>query len=244
MQGFKFYFMVCGLLAWSVLAQGANYSDSNGVRPVQFALVPSVQLVPLEEDVAGLRLNLIGVNREVAALDLGLINWTTGGFKGVGVGIANVVCADSHGAGIGFFNYTKGNMSGLQGIPLLTFWNAFNLVGGRAGGLQGGLYNQAQELCGAQIGLVNVGDQSAGLQLSLVNYSVTNSGAQAGLINIGAESAHGVQIGLFNQTEQFCGLQIGLVNRTRILEGLQIGLLNIVSEKEIWPIAPLANWVF
>jgi hypothetical protein len=244
MRSLRLYFVVCGLLAGSVLAQGGNYSNSDGAYPVQLALFPPVQLVPLEEDVAGLRLNLLGVNREVAAMDVGLVNWTTGSFKGVGVGIANVVRADSYGAGIGFFNYTEGNMTGFQGIPLLTFWNAFNLVGGRAGGVQGGLYNQAQELWGGQIGLVNVGVQAAGLQLSLFNYSVTNSGVQAGLVNIGAESAHGVQIGLLNQTEQFCGLQIGLVNRTRVLEGLQIGLLNIASEKEIWPVAPLANWVF
>jgi len=236
--------VVFGLLSGAGFSQGTDYSNLEGAYPVQLALFPPVQLVPSQEDVVGFRLNLIGVNRNVSALDLGLVNWTTGEFRGVGAGIINVVRGNSYEAAIGFFNYTEGDMTGFQGIPFLTFWNAFNLVDGRVGGVQGGLFNQAQELCGAQVGLVNIGYQAAGLQLGIYNYSIEDGGVQAGFINVGYESAHGVQVGLLNQTAQFSGLQIGLVNRTDSLRGMQIGLLNIVSEKEVWPVAPLVNWVF
>lgn len=236
--------VVFGVLSGAGFSQGTDYSDPEGAYPVQLALFPPVQLVPSQEDVVGFRLNLIGVNREVSALDIGVLNWTTGDFRGAGVGIVNIVRGDSYEAAIGFFNYTEGDMTGFQGIPLLTFWNAFNIVGARAGGLQGGLYNQAQELCGAQIGLANVGSDANGLQMGLFNYSITNSGVQAGFVNLGTETTHGAQIGLLNQATHFCGVQIGLVNRTRVLEGMQIGLLNMVSEKEVWPVTPLVNWVF
>ena len=225
-------------------SQGTDYSDPEGAYPVQLALFPPVQLVPSQEDVAGFRLNLIGVNREVSALDIGFVNWTTGEFRGVGAGLVNVVRADSYGAYVGFLNYSSGNMTGFQGIPFLTFWNAANIVRGRTSGVQGGLYNQSEELRGAQIGLVNIGYDATGVQLGLYNYSLDNGGVQAGLINVGYQSAHGVQVGLLNQTAQFSGLQVGLINRTYSLRGMQIGLLNIVSEKEVWPVAPLVNWVF
>ncbi len=244
MKNLRLVSVVFGLLAGSVFAQGVDYSDPEGAYPVQLALFPPIQLVPAQEDVAGLRLNLIGVNREVSALDIGLVNWTTGEFRGVGAGLINVVRADSYGAHVGFFNYGSGNMTGFQGIPFLTFWNAANIVRGRMSGIQGGLYNQSAELKGAQVGLVNAGYETTGLQLGLYNYSVNEGGVQAGLFNIGYESAHGVQLGLLNQTAEFTGLQIGLVNRTYRLRGMQIGLLNIVSEKEVWPVTPLVNWQF
>jgi len=236
--------MVFALLAGAGFSQGTDCADPDGAYPVQLALFPPVQLVPLEEDVVGFRLNLIGVNREVSALDIGLVNWTAGDFRGAGAGLVNMVRSDSYGAHIGFLNYTEGNMTGFQGIPFLTFWNAANVVRGRAVGMQGGLYNQSEELKGAQIGLANIGYQATGVQLGLYNYSTVNGGVQAGLVNVGYESAHGVQAGLLNQTASFCGLQIGVINRTQRLQGMQIGLLNMVSEKEVWPVAPLVNWVF
>jgi hypothetical protein len=231
-------------LAGAGFSQGTDYSDPEGAYPVQLALFPPVQLVSSQEDVTGFRLNLIGVNREVSALDIGLVNWTTGEFRGVGAGLVNVVCTNAYGAHVGFFNSVSGDMTGFQGIPLLTFWNAANIVQGRASGIQGGLYNQSADLNGAQVGLVNAGYDASGVQLGLYNFSFHAAGLQAGLINIGYESAHGLQLGLLNQTGQFTGLQIGLVNRTDSLRGMQIGLLNIVSEKDVWPVTPLVNWVF
>lgn len=236
--------IVLGLIAGSGYSHGVPYSSPEGAYPVQLSLFPPAQLVHHTKDVAGIRLGLISVNRDVAALDIGLVNWSTGPWRGAGLGLANVVRDDAYGVKIGLVNYAEGDMTGFQGVPFLTFWNAFNIVGGHTAGMQGGLFNQSQAMRGVQGGLINIGYDAAGVQLGLYNYSIDYRGVQLGIVNVGYESAHGVQFGLFNQTSHFTGLQLGILNRTRTLDGMQIGLINVVADKPSMPILPIVNWSF
>ena len=78
-----------------------------------------------------------------------------------------------------------------------------NIVDCRMVGLQAGVFNQARELDGVQIGLVNTSEGAVrGVQFGFINYSEFLSG--------------GVQFGLFN-----------VVPEQRFDKGVQIGVLNI-----------------
>lgn len=235
------------LLTGSLFAQDMNFSFEPAVtasHPLQLALYSKMQLVPFTDDVAGLRLNIIGLNENVTGLDIGLINQTAGRFRGAAIGLVNRVGGDVTGVELGFLNHVSGDMIGFQGIPILTFWNAVNIVHGRSIGMQGGLYNQSETIRGAQTGLVNIGYDMAGLQLGLYNYTENMTGAQLGLVNIAYVSGHGFQAGLYNGAAKFRGFQLGLVNQTQVLEGLQIGILNVASQKDVMPAMVIANWQF
>jgi len=228
----------------SSFAEDTVLYDDDGAYPVQASLYPTLQLVPYDRDVTGFRLNVIGVNRNMTGLDIGLINQTDQLFRGVGIGVVNLSQGDSRGINMGFINHVNGDMVGLQGIPFLSFWNALNIVHGQCTGLQGGLYNQAESLNGLQAGLINVSGDASGGQVGLYNYTDRIGGVQLGLINVAYEEGHGVQLGIYNGTGHYRGLQVGMVNQTQTLEGLQIGLLNSVSQKEWMPVMVIANWQF
>jgi hypothetical protein len=231
------------LSAWVVLQAGFSWAQGDSY-PVQVAIVPTVELVPCDMDITGLRLNIIGLNRNVTGLDVGLVNETAQDFRGLAVGPGNFVWGNAAGVEVGFINYTQGDMTGFQGIPYLSFWNAANIVRGRATGVQGGLYNQAESMRGFQGGLANVGYDAAGLQIGLYNYAEEFGGVQLGLVNIACNEAHGIQAGLYNAAREFRGLQIGVINQTQVLDGLQIGVLNIATQKERIPYMVIANWQF
>ena len=154
--------LILSLLPGSVLAQE---------NPFQIAFVgPTMQLVDDDEDVRGIRLNLIyGVNRNVTGLDLGLINHTNGEMTGVEFGIVNVVDGGFSGWQAGVVNVTKGQFTGLQWAP----WTILSLA------------NFAEAAEGAQIAAAfNRADYMHGFQLSLVNVAEDMYGVQVGLINI------------------------------------------------------------
>ena len=91
--------------------------DTGGVYyPLQLALYPTVQLVPFDGDFAGLRLNIIGANRNVSGVDIGLINQTDDTFGGVGLGVVNLSRGNAKGIQVGFINHVNGDMAGFQGI--------------------------------------------------------------------------------------------------------------------------------
>jgi len=80
-------------------------------------------------------------------------------------------------------------------------------------GLQASVvFNQADELRGAQAALVNIGGQVDGVQLGAVNH---------------AESARGLQLGLVNSGGDGGGLQVGLVNIARDYKGAAVGLITV-----------------
>jgi len=188
-------FVPCLILMAAVLtllpAPAARAQDS---RPIQLSLVPSVQLFDRSTDVAGLRLAIVGENRNVTGIDVGFGLLTKGDFAGVSWGLVNLVDGSTQGLQWSLVNYTKGDVAGLQwgwynqaGPMVGIQWGIANVAGGEFTGWQAGGLNLDQSglTHGFCLGLVNVTDQMKGFQLGLVN--VTNSmvsGLQIGIVNI------------------------------------------------------------
>ncbi|QHI70300.1 LA_2272 family surface repeat-containing protein [Tichowtungia aerotolerans] len=237
-----FILMCTGLAS----AQEVVFSEDTGgvYYPLQLALYPTVQLVPYDGDFAGLRLNIIGANRNVSGVDIGLINQTDDIFRGVGIGAVNLSKGNSEGLSIGLINHANGDVKGFQGIPFISWWSAFNFVHGQCNGAQGGLFNQASTLRGVQGGLVNVAYDSKGVMVGLYNYTESFCGLHVGLVNITYNDMTGAQFGIYNGVRDARGFQLGLINQCQTLDGLQIGLVNIASQKESLPTMLFVNWQF
>lgn len=151
-------FGVAGVVA--ILFAGASYADKGrasstavasggeAVRPIQLALVPQIQLVPEDESIQGVRLNIYGRNQNVSGVDIGLAHETKGNFKGVGIGLINIV----HGEGRG-----------------LQFGGIYSEAAERMAGLQVGIVNRSKNMNGIQIGLANFADDMTGFQFGLWN---------------------------------------------------------------------------
>lgn len=138
---------ILSVLASVMLLSGSQLLAAD--KPVNLALVDPVQIFKHDENITGLRLNLIyGRNADVTGLDVGLGNHATGQMQGIQWGIANL--AEQGGAGIqaGWVNIDKG---------------------GTFTGLQYGWYNQSSQMVGLQLGLVNFAQSTNGLQIGLVN---------------------------------------------------------------------------
>ncbi len=161
--------VVLGLALSSLALKGAGLLAQE--NPFQIAFVgPTMQLVDDDEDVKGIRLNLIyGVNRNVSGLDLGLINHVNGEMSGVQFGVVNVVDGGFSGWQSGIVNVSQGQFTGLQWSP----WSIISLA------------NFAEAAEGAQIAVAfNRAEYMHGFQLSLVNVVEDMHGVQVGLINI------------------------------------------------------------
>ncbi len=138
----KFYVVIIFLLI-----AGLCYAKSN---PIQISIITPVQIVPEDQSVSGLRLNLIyGKNTTVHGIDLGIFNHTTSG-QSVGFqnGIVGLNNKDFLGFQLGMINITNGVFEGVQ-------WGIVNYAG-NANGLQFGFVNYAGTLKGLQIGLINI----------------------------------------------------------------------------------------
>jgi len=119
-------------------------------RPVQLSLVTPIQIFPEDDNISGVRLNLIyGRNASVTGIDWGLINHSTTGIsKGWQLGLAGVVDADFVGWQDNAVNVVKGNFKGFQ-------WGFVNFAK-HARGFQLGFVNYVESMHGLQIGLVNI----------------------------------------------------------------------------------------
>jgi hypothetical protein len=128
-----------GIMVWMVLAVMFVLSTgSTGIatasQPIQLALFTPIQIVPANESVGVVRLNLIySKNQSVTGLDWGLVNHSG---SGAGVGLA-----------LGFVNYNEGSYQGLQ-------WGAVNYTDSMQG-LQLGFVNYSKRLNGVQVGFLN-----------------------------------------------------------------------------------------
>ncbi len=146
---------------------------------------PELQLVPYNEDVKGVRLQIFGENRNMTGVDIGFAHSTTGNFVGFGglYTLYNYVAGTTTGVQMGIFNHTKGEVTGWQ-----SGW--FNNNTAKVTGLQTGLVNwnhyASADLSGAQLGIINTAKHVHGLQLGFVNF---------------ANSLRGVQIGIWNQVD-------------------------------------------
>jgi hypothetical protein len=133
-------------------------------NPIQLALFTPVQLVPENQSVGVLRLNLIySVNRSVQYVDLGFVNVTSGGASS---GVQWAFVAINQGSFTGWQNATAAVTRG----PFL--------------GLQSGFFTSARQGEGVQWGFVNTAASWNGLQVGVVNYTERLHGVQIGFVNI------------------------------------------------------------
>lgn len=149
--------------AVALLAAGLlTPAPAQGQSPIQVAIFPPLQLVGQDEAVKGLRLSIYGRNAAMTGFDYGLVQQTTGPFKGLQIGLVGL---------------NEGGTEGMQ-------WGGVNLTEGDLLGAQVGLINSATSGEGLQWGGFNHSRNFRGLQLALVNYAETLNGVQIGLINI------------------------------------------------------------
>jgi len=191
-----------GLLAVALVFAGAGISKADA--PLQLALWPPVQLVPAENPITGLRLNIYGRNSAMHGLDLGLLHETTGDFGGLGLGLSNREDGYMHGVQLSY-GYIR--ISG----------NAVGWVHGKVGVVHG-------DLCGLRTGWIGWLDGEVhGVQIDAIYGRVGThiSGVQFGLINRSA-SVKGLQMGLVNLTDQMAGVQIGLWNQIDAKESWKV----------------------
>ena len=139
-----------GALADTTKTDGAGSTAQSNevVRPLQLALIPEVQLVPEDESIQGLRLNIYGSNRNVSGVDIGLVHETKGNFTGVAFGIMSLVRGEGRG---------------------LLFNGIYTEAAKSMSGLQVGMVNRSASMHGVQIGLANFADDMVGFQFGLWN---------------------------------------------------------------------------
>lgn len=119
-------------------------------NPVQLSLFNPIQIVPDNESVSGIRLNLIYTsNVNITGFDWGLVNRTTGKQLGVQWGGVNLTDGGFTGWQAGFVNISKGSSVGLQS-------SFVNYHQGHFNGLQFSVVNYSATLKGLQLGLINI----------------------------------------------------------------------------------------
>jgi len=120
-------------------------------NPFQLSLFDPIQIVPNNESINGIRLNLIySKNTNITGFDLGLVNVTTGKQLGVQWGAVDITEGGFTGWQGGWIaNISRGDFVGLQ--------TAFvNYHGGHFNGLQFSIVNYTETLEGLQLGLINI----------------------------------------------------------------------------------------
>lgn len=86
------------------------------------------------------------------------------------------------------------------------------------------------ELSGVSMAwVVSMANETRGVQLAMLTKAENLQGAQLGIVNLNRQSMTGVQFGFFNQAEYANGLQLGFVNYAKTIDGLQVGILNIAE---------------
>lgn len=195
---------------------------------LQLALFNPIQMVPEEQSIRGISLDLCYViNKDVAGFSLTLlgVNRVTGDMNGVEWGIGNWVEGSAYGWQSGIVNHAGKRFVGLQGAVV-------NVTEGDVTGVQMGLVNWAEGYVhGVQAGVVNI---SKG----------TSVGANLGLVNSNEGVFKGFQGGIVNYAAEMHGLQLGLVNYTKNLDGIQIGLANYNGNKDPLEFMVFVNWSF
>jgi len=130
-------------------------------RPINLSLVTPIQIFPDTDSIVGFRFSLLyGRNAAFTGLDLGLVNHTTGQFKGVQFGLVGIAEKGFLGWQDNFVNVTSGKLEGLQ-------FGAVNYAE-HVRGLQLGLVNYAGTISGIQIGLVNIIRQGGMLPVMII----------------------------------------------------------------------------
>lgn len=77
--------------------------------------------------------------------------------------------------------------------------------------------------------IISMANEVRGVQLAMLTKAENLQGAQLGLVNMNRQELTGLQFGFFNQAEYVKGLQLGFVNYAKTIDGLQVGILNIAE---------------
>ena len=105
----KLLFVLIVLTAINISLIGNAQAGS----PVSISLFNPIQIVHADDNVKGLRVNLIyGENIDVSGIDLGLVNRSYGTQKGLQLGVFNNT-SDFHGLQLGLINKTT-RLKGMQ----------------------------------------------------------------------------------------------------------------------------------
>ena len=131
-------------------------------KPIQLSLWNTVQIVPRDQSVSGLRLAIYGENQNVVGFDWGIFVKTNGLFKGIQWGWVGITEGNMSGWQATWVNIAKGEVVGVQGVGIYNY-------AGDCEGLQVGIFNKASDFSGLMLGIVNVTDGMNGLQIGLVN---------------------------------------------------------------------------
>lgn len=147
-------FLTAILLASSVFGSVAAVADTSDVSPIGLALFPPLQLPPTDFAIKGLRLSVVGRNREAIGIDVAALGHITDvTFKGIAL------------AGLFNYNATNSTVIGLQVAGIANL----NLGHSEVYGIQVGAYNSAGTVYGFQFGLINVANELHGIQIGLFN---------------------------------------------------------------------------
>lgn len=159
-------------IAGFVFAAGLLFSFSAGAlgnsSPIGVGLFPPLQIPSSDFGINGIRLGVVGSNRSMAGLDIGLLgNMTQQSFTGAAVSLLfnyNAIAADI----VGF------QVAGLANI---------NGTGSSLYGVQLGLYNKVTNVYGLQLGLINVTNNLHGIQIGLINFNAAGPFKISPIIN-------------------------------------------------------------
>jgi hypothetical protein len=141
--------------------------DENYFGIFQLGFFAPLQIMPEDYAIYGLKLGTIySCNRELAGLDLGLCNETTETHYGVSCAILSRRQGNVYGLNVaGIMNLSKANETGFSLSGL------YNEIKGGMRGLQMALFsNQAYDVKGVQLGLINYTRNLQGVQIGILNF--------------------------------------------------------------------------
>jgi hypothetical protein len=144
------------LLTTSVICSFPATAAESDSSPLEVAIFPPLQFPNTGYGITGLRLSVVGVNREARGLDFAVLgNVTDQMFKGIAIS--------------GLFNYNRGS-SYIYGLQLAGIANINSGANGIYG-MQVALFNSADKVYGLQIGLINMTNALHGVQIGLINFN-------------------------------------------------------------------------
>jgi hypothetical protein len=174
------------------------------ISPISVNIFPPVEFPPSSFSVTGLRVSVVGEQRNMYGIDLaaignitelefrglavsGLFNMTHGDTTAIGLqaaAITNINTQKVHVVGVQFAlvnsNVAESSIVGLEIGPIANLSPHTSIYG-----IQAGIYNKADAIYGFQIGLINMANSVHGLQIGLVNFNEKGLFTVCPILNFG-----------------------------------------------------------
>ena len=187
------------------LAVSVSGALSAGTTAFQFSIFPPIQAPDILYDVEGFRLAVVyGECQQFRGFDLGISNRTYQDFAGFAIGGGNIVDCRMYGGQVGLVNWNSNPAMRIERL---------------SAGAQIGAFSRSNDFLGFQGGGVNLAcGKVSGMQCGFVNIAENIDGAQSGMllafgVNVVYGTLDGCQIGLVNYAENMeGGVQIGILN--------------------------------